>query len=161
MERHYPTINESQLWPFNLVRQHLMEDPTYLDGPECPYPGEVKRFLSLLVPPKTKSLDALNAEAGDLGTAEGDELDLEKELKRLLNEIREYGRKLGLDESAEKATYFRISTALMEKLVALLEKAHGAKRQQEFEAFILKFLEDECSPDVRTRLMDRLSEVGK
>ena len=160
MARHYPTIAASQTWPFNLVRQHLMEDPTYLDGPECPYPGEVKQFLLLLVPHK-KSLDALNAEAGDLGTTEGDELDLEKELKRLLKEIREYGLALGTADSAEKGTYFRISTALMEKLVALLEKAHGAKRQQEFEKFILQFLEDETSPDVRTRLMDRLSEVGK
>jgi hypothetical protein len=151
-ERHYPEVTDTMLWPFKLVRQHLMEDPDYLTVDECPYSGEVKRFLSLLSQPAG---DKPSAE--DVANSSLDQEGLEANIKRVFNELTTYGQKLGVDDTSEKAAYFRLSTSLLEKLLTLQERAKNVQQINDFQNRIIKFMEDHCTPDQRTKLMDYLA----
>jgi hypothetical protein len=158
-ERHYPEITAAMLWPFQLVIEHMKEDPTYLSGAQCPYSGEVKAFLSLLSQTPKDGSVADRAAAlmdGDLDQQGG----LEANIKRIFKELTAWGQALGNGDTAEKQAYFRVSTSLLEKLVMLEAQAKNTAHVKEFERIILAFLDDHVTPDARTKLMDQLKALA-
>lgn len=148
--RHYPEISESALWPLKTIATQLKEDPSYLSDPACPYPDVIKQlFTGALV----RSIDPAATEA-----AAGEE-DLEENLKSLWRDLKAFGSTLKAGDEAQRVSYFRAATAILEKLVKLQADAFSVKRQKEFEAWVFAFLEDHCTPETRTKMMDSLNNV--
>lgn len=145
-DKFYPEIPEGAIWTLGVIKQHLSENPDYLTDPDCPYPEDVLKFFG---PAVGKADEADEAEAADL----------EEETSRLYTELKAFGKALQSGDTAEKNTYFRLSVSLLEKLLDLKERTVGLKQVTEFTNTVLLIMEDELSPDIRTKIVHRLKTI--
>lgn len=143
----YPEITEDQLWPFLIVKRQLQENPDLFDDPDCPYNEDIKGFFVSI--PRTGLADEID------DTSVGD---LKAEAARLYRELKEFGKTLEAGDTSERNTYFRLSVALLEKILELEERAAGLQNFKHFRDTILQIMEDILTPDQRTKVMDRLEE---
>lgn len=150
-DRYFPSLSEEAINDIEIVRRLMEDDPHYLDDPECPYSDNIRDFL----------LSISVKGAGQRG--EGSRIpgadDLVEEIldfRRQLDEIGERAR--GMTDPAVTNTYFRLRAALLEKTLELRERAARVKEVQEFQRIVIGFLDDECTPDQRTKLMNRLDD---
>ena len=141
-ERYYPPITEDMIWPIQVVLQQLHEDPEFLQREDCPYPEAVKSVFGQL----------LEAQQSDGG------VDLEGEAQRLYKELKDFGEKLDPDDTSQSNTYFRVSVSLMEKLIAIQERAAEVKRINQFKKAVLDVMENVLDKDQRAEVMNRLKE---
>lgn len=167
-ERYYPNLtglDETLRTDIETVRMHLMEDSGYLDSPDCPYPQWMCAFLKSLIGRGGTPSPANVGSGGsitDIELEDREEEDVESEIRQLLQDIRQFGRDMGPDADAkDKAAYFRVHTALLEKLVNLQEKAADIAAFSRLIQFIMRFAEDHMSPDLRTNFMDHLKQFGE
>lgn len=152
-DKFYPEIPEGAVWALGIVKQHLIENPDYLSAPECPYNSEVLKFFGAGMPMVTTELVAD-------GDGEVEEVhDLEGETSRLYTELKAFGIALQSGDTSEKNTYFRLSVSLLEKLLDLKERTIGVKQVTEFTNTVLTIMEDELTPDIRTKIVHRLKTI--
>lgn len=147
-ERFFPDISEKELWKFQIIRKQLDADPAYLDDPNCPYGNDIRRLFSAIRAPEAQQ------RGDDAGLT-----DLEAEVRRLYQELQEYGEKLEPDDTSGHNTYFNRSVSLLEKMVALQERAAGVKKVNEFTGRVLQIMEDVLTPDQRMAVMTRLRDI--
>lgn len=148
-DKFYPEIPEGAVWALGIIKQHLIENPTYLSDPDCPYDEDVLKFFAA-------------KEGEQRGETGGEEIhidDLEGETSRLYKELKTFGDALTKGDTAEKNTYFRLSVSLLEKLLDLKERAVGLKQVTEFTSTVLTIMEDELTPDIRTKIVHRLKTI--
>ena len=148
-ERYYPDITEDQLWPFSIVKRQLEEDPDYLDDPECPYSGDIRRFFG-----KVPTEDS-----GETTKASVDDINFESEVSKLYKQLKEFGDGLETGDTSEKNTYFRLSVSLLKDILDLKERAAGLNHFKEFTDAVLQIMGDILTPDQRTRVMNRLRDI--
>ncbi len=150
-DKFYPEIPEGAVWALGIVKQHLIENPDYLSDPECPYDEDVLKFFGAGMPMVTTEL---------IADSEDEEVhDLEGETSRLYTELKAFGVALQAGDTSEKNTYFRLSVSLLEKLLDLKERTIGVKQVTEFTNTVLTIMEDELTPDIRTKIVHRLKSI--
>lgn len=136
----YPALDATAL---AIVAEHLEANPSYLDRPDCPYPQHVKEMLR---------------PNHDAGEATG-ELLVQNEVETLFAQLTEFGNGLEITDVAERMSWFRTRASLLDKIVTLKERASGIKQVQEFINRVIEVMDNECTPDQRTRIMENLRHV--
>jgi hypothetical protein len=71
-------------------------------------------------------------------------------------ELKNYGKTNAKSDQTERMAYFRTATSLLERLVTARERALGIKQIRDFQDTVLNIMEEVCTPDQRTDVMDRL-----
>ena len=157
-----PCPNEGDVtFLLETVVRHLQEDDQYLDDIECPYGPELRLLLQSMAP-KVIDPDDMIGRASELEDANPDEdrwVFLDREVQALYQSLKKQADNLTNSTSAEKMSYFRTATSLLEKLVGLQERTVGLKRISEFHNTVMEIMEDVLSPDQRTRVMDQLGKA--
>jgi hypothetical protein len=145
MSRFYPPLTDDALWAFHVIMENIASDPGYL-GEECPYPVD---FIELL--------EKKPRRISDLGE-KLEEIDLEQEAHALFLELRESKDHLTIDDNAERMSYFRVATSLLDKLIGMRERANNVKRVSQFYTSVLGVMEEILEPDQITKVRNRLKE---
>lgn len=114
----------------------------YLLSEDCPYPSRV--------------VDLLMERTVDVEEGEGEELDLEKESSRILTELKDAKVALGAGEHSEAMAYFRTSTAILEKLISMKERANNVRQIGVFYGIVMDAMEEFLDPTQITELRERL-----
>lgn len=154
----YPVVSSEESQRFTTLLKLAAADPTYLISEHCPYSAELRAAILTLRPDA-----AAKAPRAPRTTAVTEGMDkwqkLEIEVRELFEELKDAAADIGQSDIAEKMTYFRTATSLIDKLVGLQERAAGLRQLSEFQNMILQFLDELCTPDQRTELMERLKSV--
>lgn len=151
----YPNIRPETIMSLNAVVGMMEKEPGYLDSPECPYSDDIKKFFRQ----KIEYSGSGKREVPDL-FGETDDLDaVAGQIKAIINDLEEFGRKLDISDSTDKMGYFRTKTALIEKLVNMQERVYNIKEVQEFRNTILAFMNEVLTKDQVTAFMQRLDGI--
>lgn len=143
---YYPKIDDAWLTPLRHVIEEMKTNPDYLSG-DCPYSTEVKALLSRLVGVATSPHQV-------------DEATLLEELQELYQEVKCFGDMLNVQDVAERMSYFRTRTSLIEKIYNLIEKTVGMAQVSMFQEVVLGIFEDMLTPEQRGEALERLKKVG-
>lgn len=138
----YPDINEAEFWKLQILRQHLEDDPEYFDHPDCPYSETVKEFFL--------KQDQESA-SGEVSLSS-----LEQETITLFRELKEFGDMLNVEDVAERMSYYRTRTSLLDKILTIQKGFADVKAVHEFQNRVLSVVEEVLTPDQRTAVMERL-----
>lgn len=138
----YPELDP---WPLQVIAQQLEENPLYLEDPECPYPEEVKSLFQIR-----------GKVSEDLA-----DIDLEHETLALYQDIKTSRDNFQDDDHAERNSYFRVATSLLEKLLNMRERANNIRQVSRFYEAVLQALERYLEPDQITEFRDTLKEMTK
>jgi hypothetical protein len=151
----YPIIDPKSLIPLRIIQAELTKNPEYLDHEDCPYPADLKAFLrvfaSLVVP--------VGARKPFLGLHGDKWAILESEANKLYDDLRNFSDEIGRGDVAERMSYFRTATSLLEKIVGINERAVGLKHIHDFQQTVLAVFEEELTADQRTRVTERLKST--
>ena len=139
----------------NLARSYIAkEGPGWLEARECKYSPAIKKFLT-----ENAGVTAGTAapeEVEDLFEGNDEPEVLDRQIQKIINRMDAMEAQLGSMEPNEKLQFFKTKTALTEKLITLREKTNNLKEMTEFKAKIITFLDEICTPDQITQLMERL-----
>lgn len=143
----FPDLNHE----LGLVLQLLEQDPDLLRDPDCPYSADTKSVLTDLRGP-----------AAEVAVTPRDKWEkLEQETQRLYDDLKESKDNLHTEDHAERMSYFRTATSLLDKLVGLQERAVGLKAIGQFHQTVLDIMEDVLDAGQRTEVMQRLEKIIK
>ena len=102
-----------------------------------------------------------------IGELNDDEIDamlgegVERELAALYAKLKLYGKTLTSEQGSEQASYFRVATSLMTKLVDLMEKAANISQVNAFRQRTMRILSDVMTPDQRNEFLAQMkTEFG-
>lgn len=143
----YPELDPKTVKNLLIVRQLVSEHAGYFL--ESPYTQMLEADLNSLFKLTQRPVLA-PTQAPTLG-----ELDIETELRDLYASMKL--AKPGANDP-DQLGYFRVSTALMEKLLSLQEKAKNIKSMGDHHTLVLEFLSDICSPTQVEEFLKRLKE---
>jgi len=143
----FPDLNDE----LGLALQLLEQDPGLLNDPECPYSADTRVVLA--------GLQGGKAEVAETPRDKWEKL--ERETGRLYDELKDSKDNLSIEDHAERMSYFRTATSLLDKLVGLQERAVGLKAIGTFHQTVLDIMEDILDPGQRTDVMQRLEKVVK
>lgn len=166
---YYPPIDEPTIRMLPLLATQLKGEgaTNYLQG--SPYKPEICEIL------RQHLAERLGGDSGAPGPANplaggGTEADLayveqllasggvERELAMLYAKLNRFGDGLTLEDTTEMASYFRVSTSLMTKIVDLQEKASGISQFVAFKNRVMGLLSDVMSVDQRNVFMETLEK---
>ena len=124
-----------------ILRQHLLEKngPGGAAGPANPLAGSGDSEEDLAY------VERLLASGG-----------VERELASLYGKLSRFGDGLTAEDTSEMASFFRVSTSLMTKIVELQEKASGISQFIAFKNRVMGLLSDVMSVDQRNIFMEAL-----
>lgn len=142
----YPDLNQELDVALDLAKQ----DENYLLSPECPYSEKTKVVFTLLV-------DEVEVDEDDGDDSKWSKL--ERETQRLYKDLKKTSKELTGDDHAEKMSYFRTATSLLDKIVGLQERAVGLKQISVFQQTVIDIMEDVCDAGQRTEVMARLKSA--
>lgn len=155
----YPALTRDKLLPLKVIAQRMKDDPGYL-GADCPYEPEVKAWLELnLVAGKRAEVKKEEAAAVEIDLM-GDDTwdDIAQKARTLYRELEDVQRALGAGETGEAIQLIKAKAGLLERLIAVGDKALGHKAVAEFRRVVLSVMDDVMTPDQRTLLMERLGD---
>lgn len=132
MSDYFPPLDLKTLKELVLVKKLHEQDPTYLH--RSGYPAEV----GMLFPPT----EAVKVEKPK---TKGSDLDLVQELTETYKELLDH--KPPKEDSAAAMAYYRTRTKLLSDLLAEISKGQNAKQISEFYNMVLKFMEENFTPD--------------
>lgn len=152
MSRYYPEIDEEALL---LMIELQKEDPNYIFGGHFPAPIE-------------ELFKGLHAVQGVLMVADEPDLDgmtkwekLEHESNELFSALTEAGKGIKDRDNAERMSYFRTATQLLERIVGIQERALNVKKLAEFQQIVLSIMDDVLDGDQRTAVRKRLEDAAR
>jgi hypothetical protein len=148
-DRYYPTLDTDALAAIKLIARKLAEDPAYLLVDDCPYDEEVRKIL------QPQRVVASEAKSNAVV------LDLETEAAALYKDLKDTAKGLGDGDSAEKMSYFRTATSLLERLITMRERASNLKQRNQFEDTVLSVLDELVPADKRTEFRNRMASFIK
>tara|TARA_R110002072_G_scaffold23791_2_gene81589 strand:- start:716 stop:1177 length:462 start_codon:yes stop_codon:yes gene_type:complete len=150
-ETYFPILDDEALFSLELIRAKMQENPGFLHDEECPYPG----WLIEMLGSETVGAEGVEEEGGD-----DDEVDLVKETTRLFNDLKKAADNFQTDDHSERMSYFRVSTALLEKLVAMKERSLNVRQVSRFYSTVLELMEEVLEPGQITKIRERLKEYA-
>ena len=143
----YPPINEHHIIQISKLYEL---NPDYFSNKDCPYPKEVIEVFTGTA--KYHDFDSHAPESTETDS-------ILSQIQQLSKQLKEYGRGILDDEgnsSTDRNTYFRLSVALMEKLVDIREKITNIKEYEMFISEVLDIMDSELDADQRSRVLERL-----
>ncbi|RUU75099.1 hypothetical protein [Mesorhizobium sp. M7A.F.Ca.MR.362.00.0.0] len=148
MSNFYPTLPEAVVLQLRVVLNQMRDTPHYLDA--APYTPAMIDFLK-----------ELNGRVADAPTVvfEGEEgrLDyVEQEIVTVLKDLTTLVGSLGNADHSEKLQVAKARAGLIEKLVSAREKVWTMKGMADFQAQVVGFLTDICTPDQIQTLKERV-----
>lgn len=127
-----------------LVPKLMASVPVYLNHAECPYEDIdlIERAFPQAAPvdPNAPLLPK------DSQFYTDQEINMEEEAKAMYWEIQHFKKNLDIEDVSERVQLFRLSTTLLEKLLAIKEAAAGIKKFEEFQQLILDTLDRYLDP---------------
>lgn len=147
----YPDLKEANLMPLKAILAQTERFPDLLDQPECPYSEDVKALLRPLLP------SSLNVE---IDLDEGKPEAIETQILGLMRDLKVMNQSLGTKDHSEKLQFYKLMTTLTEKLISLRERTLNLREMSEFQLIVIQFLEEVCSKDQISDLMDRLKSLS-
>lgn len=76
----------------------------------------------------------------------------------LFLELRDSKENFDVQDNAERMSYFRVATSLLEKLIGMRERANNVKRVSQFYSTVLGVMEEVLEPEQITEVRNRLKE---
>lgn len=169
MSYHYPSLDEKAEWALGVIATLASENPDYFTNQDCPYEGRTLILLQSMcaVPaevegdgkPEVPLHEQAKQQLAQVVNMDEMETTIEQDLMTVLTELKLYGKTLTNSDNTERMSYFRTVTSLLEKLVALRERAAGVKQVKEFESAVLGVMEDVLTSEQRTQVMDQLRSI--
>lgn len=150
-DRFYPPVDERMLL---LVAKIYENDVNYFIDPRCPYSQEFKDIYQKQA--KHNDFDAHNSE---LKTSDG----LLEEINLLAAQLKQYWQEIQSGQGttpADKNTYFRLATSLLEKMIDMKERITNIKEFEAFTTLVLDVLDKELDTEARNRVLDRFKNIG-
>ena len=164
---YYPPIDEATIRMLPVLAKQIQAEGSvnYLQG--SPYKPEICEILRQHLLEKM----GLGAAAGPANPLVGNgdsEEDLayvekllasggvERELASLYGKLSRFGDGLTAEDTSEMASFFRVSTSLMTKIVELQEKASGISQFIAFKNRVMGLLSDVMSVDQRNIFMEAI-----
>ena len=145
-DRYYPKLDEKML---KLVATIYENDPNYFLDPKCPYSKETKDIYQK----KAKHNDFDGYADKDLKSADN----LLEEINLLGSQLKQYWSDIQSGDStpADKNTYFRLASALLEKMINMKERLLNIKEFESFIVLVLDVIDRELDLEARTRVLER------
>jgi hypothetical protein len=156
MDYYYPDIDIQALL---LMIELQKQDPDYIRGSD--YGPEIEGlFLGLT---EGSGVGAGAGLAGLPMSTEGmSKWDrLEYESNELFEALTQAGKGLAARDNAEKMAYFRVAASLLEKIVAIQERALNLKKLATFQQIVLSVMDDVLTGDQRLQVRARLEEAAR
>lgn len=173
----YPTFTPKAVDSLILLKEILLKNPDALKDNNCPYPKKLTDALNVLLvigatrsdPEQVKALieaQKNNASAAvtppqdedeDFGLE--DDIDIDKESKRLYNKIKGKMNNLSKMETSEQLQLFRTATTLLEKLLNVNERASNIEKFENFKRFIIESMDRYLTPTQKTEFVDLINET--
>lgn len=164
---YYPPIDEATIRMLPVLAKQIQAEGSvnYLQG--SPYKPEICEILRQHLLEKMGS-GAAAGPANPLAGNGGSEEDLayvekllasggvERELASLYGKLSRFGDGLTAEDTSEMASFFRVSTSLMTKIVELQEKASGISQFIAFKNRVMGLLSDVMSVDQRNIFMEAI-----
>lgn len=150
-DRYYPKLDEKTM---ELVGKIYENDPNYFMDPKCPYSSGVKDIYQKMA--KHNDFDSHNK---DLKSSDG----LLEEINLLASQLKQYWQEIQSGQGttpADKNTYFRLATTLLEKMIDMKERVHNIKEFEQFINVVLDVLDKELDTEARNRVLDRFKHIG-
>lgn len=144
-EPFYPPLHERAVWAIEIILKAAAEDPEYLE--DSPYSENDVRFLRELTG------EVLLDETDDEGVAWDD---LETQTKRLYRDLMREQNNLNVKDNAEKMSFFRTATQLLDKLVGIQERAANLKQIHAFHDTVMRVMDDILDAGQRTKVQEML-----
>lgn len=166
---YYPPIDEATIRMLPVLAKQIQADGSvnYLQG--SPYKPEIceilrQHLLEKNGPGGSGSAGPTNPLAGNGGSEEDlayvEKLlasgGVERELASLYGKLSRFGDGLTAEDTSEMASFFRVSTSLMTKIVELQEKASGISQFIAFKNRVMGLLSDVMSVDQRNIFMEAI-----
>ena len=166
MERYYPDIESlgvDFLLPMRVVVEQMVADPLWLERPDCPYADETKdtlRNLEIMWRMRAaKPAKKERVEEDPDKTADQRWEELATEAHSLYRDLSEIRDNLDEAETKDKLAFFRTATMLLDKLVALGERASNLKNISAYQARVLQVFDAVLSPEQRTQAQRILEDA--
>lgn len=147
----YPDLDAKTVKNLEIVRQLMAEHASY--WLTSPYSGEIEQLCTGWFGGKQKR-PSRQEEADDAAPEEQGWEFLYKETLQLYRDLK--NQKAKALDTDDAAAYFRVATALLEKLLTMQERAQGLKQVSDFHGAVLDIMEGVLSPTQRTEVMERL-----
>ena len=151
---HYPNISPAAIPQFNAVLLQMETMPGYLDDPACPFSSDVKQFFRRVAGAGPALEENIFSDSEDkLAT-------IENQIGSLIKSLDDLAKGLTNKDHAEKLSYFKTKASLIEKLVGMQKDVFSMREMAEFQAIFLTFMEDICTKDQISELMERLDHLN-
>lgn len=147
----YPTITPDYLTPLRALRALILTTPDLLSRTECPYPVDVRKFLSELL------VGGGREEITLLETPE----DLERELSRAYQGLRDLEKQIATVDARDKVQWAKAVVGLLERIIDLRERTINLKQMSEFQRTVMGVLDEVLEPAQRTMFVERLGKYTK
>lgn len=151
-DRFYPKLDEKMM---SVVAKIYENDANYFQDPKCPYDQTTKDIYQK----RSKYSDFDSHNNTELKSSDS----LLEEINLLASQLKQYWQEIQSGQGttpADKNTYFRLATTLLEKMIDMKERITNIK---EFEAFItltLDIIDKELDMEQRNRVLDRYKNIG-
>lgn len=153
---YFPPFADNLMTALASWQQLMAMNPDYLSHPDCPYtPEQVELLDSIFSKAGLKKTQDEQDESLDLDEAP----DIEKESIRLFNKMKTFQNSLRNSDTSEMATTFRTMVSLMEKILAIKERAEGVNNYSKFKTLILDSLDRYLEPSQRAEFVDKLKDT--
>lgn len=166
-DKFYPSVSLSFLETIRRLQLAIEQDAEYLSDEGCPYPEEIKAALKKAFPAVAPVVirQASTVESNDVLThlspdaEDAKILALLADVEDLYSQLKDSAVKTS-ESASDQMGYFRTSTALLEKIANLTERASALRNYREFTNTVLEILEDVCTPEQRTVFITRLGDLA-
>lgn len=161
-DRYFPVLPENFVGTLTTLRAIILDDPSVLDDPACPYADDEKQLLlTAFNPLRQRQQPAFSDDATNDFDAPDQELsdeDVLESVEELFRQLKEFGQSMQSNsDPKDRAAYFRVATSLTDKIINQRERAQRLKDWNSFMSQLLAWLEN-VEPDLRTDLLDRIKD---
>lgn len=164
---YYPPVDAATLRMLPVLMTQMANHGADAYLQSAPWPAESLGVLKEIarwkdIADNVKAGKPVGVEAGDEDLEEMENaignIDVERELATVYGKLKRFGQTLSSDQVSEKVSFFRITTALLTKLVDQMEKASNINQYAAFRQSVMKILGDVMTPDQRNEFLKRLAE---
>jgi hypothetical protein len=154
---YYPSISSMDVLTMRSVLTQLQDDPLWLERPDCPYEGPILEGLAALWDQVRPQRAAAVAAPREVVEGADKWTSLSADAATLFEELMALKTTISEEDVKEQLAFYKTATSLMEKLIALGERAANLKQISDFQARVISVFDNVLTPDQRTSAMKLLS----
>ena len=155
--RYFPQLVDAKT--IKIIAGLYSTDPDYFTDKACPYDSEIKEIF--IKPAPVEVAGKTTNPYDDIPLTELTDDSLIDEINALHHKLKGYWAQVeSSDKSADKNTFFRVNTSLLERIVALREKMTNTLKINTFIAEVLSIMDEVLDADQRNLVVERLKQFG-